>query len=434
MLFLLHNAHRKLAFGAKCKPNQYFEGLHYSLVSVGTPALTFLVALDTSSELFWIPCDCINCARSLSLPSGKIRKLDIYSPSTSTTSTTVPCSSPMCGPTRGCSTRLSACSYQLLYGNTSTAGILVNDLLHLGTDTDPQDPIDAPITFGCGMVQTGEFLDGVGLNGLFGLGIGSESVPSILASKGVTANSFSMCFSRDGLGRIEFGDTGSPDQEVTPFNLQQSQPYYNVTVTQISVEESVTNVEFTAIFDTTSSFVYLSDPAYSIIVKGFDSRITEVRYIPSRRIIFDYCYSLGATQESYTIPILAFTMEGGGKFYVHAPTIVIRRDQGGLAYCLAIIESEDVNIIGRYDSISSNSPPISKGTPSSTPPPPPPSPSAFIPVANGTRTPISPPPPPSQSPPPPPPTKTLLGRGGAARLNSMSTGLVMVLLAIFALV
>ncbi|EYU37092.1 hypothetical protein MIMGU_mgv1a026715mg, partial [Erythranthe guttata] len=407
-----------------------------------------------------------------------IRKLDIYSPSTSTTSTTVPCSSPMCGPTRGCSTRLSACSYQLLYGNTSTAGILVNDLLHLGTDTDPQDPIDAPITFGCGMVQTGEFLDGVGLNGLFGLGIGSESVPSILASKGVTANSFSMCFSRDGLGRIEFGDTGSPDQEVTPFNLQQSQPYYNVTVTQISVEESVTNVEFTAIFDTTSSFVYLSDPAYSIIVKGidslyslmlfllsqFDSRITEVRYIPSRRIIFDYCYSLGATQESYTIPILAFTMEGGGKFYVHAPTIVIRRDQGGLAYCLAIIESEDVNIIGqhfmtghrlvfdrekmvlgwkeancqlissRYDSISSNSPPISKGTPSSTPPPPPPSPSAFIPVANGTRTPISPPPPPSQSPPPPPPTKTLLGRGGAARLNSMSTGLVMVLLAIFALV
>ncbi|KAL8028857.1 hypothetical protein ABFX02_14G188700 [Erythranthe guttata] len=363
----------------------------------------------------------------------------------------------MCGPTRGCSTRLSACSYQLLYGNTSTAGILVNDLLHLGTDTDPQDPIDAPITFGCGMVQTGEFLDGVGLNGLFGLGIGSESVPSILASKGVTANSFSMCFSRDGLGRIEFGDTGSPDQEVTPFNLQQSQPYYNVTVTQISVEKSVTNVEFTAIFDTTSSFVYLSDPAYSIIVEGFDSRITEVRYIPSRRIIFDYCYSLGATQESYTIPILAFTMEGGGKFYVDAPTIVIRRDQGGLAYCLAIIESEDVNIIGQhfmtghrlvfdrekmvlgwkeancYDSISSNSPPISKGPPSSTPPPPSP-PSTFIPEANGTRTPISPPPPPSLPPPPPPPTKTLLGRGGAARLNSMSTGLLMVLLAIFALV
>ncbi|KAL7083957.1 hypothetical protein ACP275_14G195000 [Erythranthe tilingii] len=337
--------------------------LHYSLVSVGTPALTFLVGLDTSSELFWIPCDCINCARSLNLPSGKI---------------------------------------------------LIHKTLY----------IDAPITFGCGMIQTGEFLDGAGLNGLFGLGIGSASVPSILASKGVTANSFSMCFSRDGLGRIEFGDQGSPDQQVTPFNLLQSPPYYNVTVTQISVEKSVTNVEFTAIFDTTTSFVYLSDPAYSIIVEGFDSRITEVRYIPPRRIIFDYCYSLG------------------GDWHI--------------AYCLAIIKSEDVNIIGQhfmtghrlvfdrekmvlgwkeencYNSISSNSPPISKGPPSSTPPPP--SPSVFIPEANGTRTPISPPLPPSPPPPSPPPTKTLLGRGGAARLNSMSTGLVMVLLAIFALV
>jgi hypothetical protein len=31
-------------------------------VALGTPNVTFLVALDTGSDLFWVPCDCINCA------------------------------------------------------------------------------------------------------------------------------------------------------------------------------------------------------------------------------------------------------------------------------------------------------------------------------------------------------------------------------------
>ncbi|XP_035542844.1 aspartyl protease family protein 1-like, partial [Juglans regia] len=32
--------------------------LHYANASVGTPSLSFLVALDTGSDLFWLPCDC----------------------------------------------------------------------------------------------------------------------------------------------------------------------------------------------------------------------------------------------------------------------------------------------------------------------------------------------------------------------------------------
>jgi hypothetical protein len=47
----------------------------------------------------------------------------------------------------------------------------------------------------------------------------SISVPSLLASEGVAANSFSMCFGEDGHGRINFGDTGSSDQQETPLNI-----------------------------------------------------------------------------------------------------------------------------------------------------------------------------------------------------------------------
>lgn len=77
--------------------------------------------------------------------------------------------------------------------------------------------------FRCGIIQTGDFLDGAAINGLFGLGLDNISVPSILAKKGLAANSFSMCFGgTDGVGRIAFGDKGTTDQGKTPINLDSS--------------------------------------------------------------------------------------------------------------------------------------------------------------------------------------------------------------------
>jgi hypothetical protein len=36
--------------------------LHYTWIDIGTPNVSFLVALDTGSDLLWVPCDCIECA------------------------------------------------------------------------------------------------------------------------------------------------------------------------------------------------------------------------------------------------------------------------------------------------------------------------------------------------------------------------------------
>ena len=36
--------------------------LHYTTVELGTPGVKFMVALDTGSDLFWVPCDCSRCA------------------------------------------------------------------------------------------------------------------------------------------------------------------------------------------------------------------------------------------------------------------------------------------------------------------------------------------------------------------------------------
>ncbi|KAG4989671.1 hypothetical protein JHK85_032654 [Glycine max] len=106
-------------------------------------------------------------------------------------------------------------------------------------------PFECLLYFRGGSVpcQTGAFLDGATPNGLFGLGMGNESVPSILAKERLTLNSFSMCFGSNGLGRITFGDNSSLG--------------------------NAADLEFHAIFDSGTSFTYLNDLAYKQITNSF---------------------------------------------------------------------------------------------------------------------------------------------------------------------
>ncbi|KAA8547544.1 hypothetical protein F0562_003973 [Nyssa sinensis] len=322
--------------------------LHYANVSLGTPSLWFLVALDTGSDLFWLPCDCISCVKGFVTRSGRETDFNIYSLNTSSTGMKVPCNSTLCDHRKQCSESHNTCPYHVRYlsNDTSTTGFLVEDVLHLITDDSRSKVIDARVTFGCGRVQTGSLLDGAAPNGLFGLGMENISVPSILASAGHAANSFSMCFGPDGIGRISFGDRGTSDQGETPFNLNSLRPTYNISMTQIIVEGNVTDVNFNAIFDSGTSFTYLNDPAYTIISERFNSKALEKRHPSDSKIPFEYCYDLSANQTSFEYPTVNLTMKGGDQFYVIDP-IVIVPVKGGYLYCLAVVKSGDINIIGQ---------------------------------------------------------------------------------------
>ncbi|KAL8143242.1 hypothetical protein V2J09_016274 [Rumex salicifolius] len=35
--------------------------LHYTWIDIGTPNISFLVAVDDGSDLLWVPCNCIQC-------------------------------------------------------------------------------------------------------------------------------------------------------------------------------------------------------------------------------------------------------------------------------------------------------------------------------------------------------------------------------------
>ncbi|KAI4318971.1 hypothetical protein MLD38_032623 [Melastoma candidum] len=322
--------------------------LYYANVSIGTPSLTYMVALDTGSDLFWLPCDCSRCVRGLQTISGEKREFNIYSPNASSTSSIIPCNSSLCGQQSGqCPSTPTGCIYEVAYlsNGTSSTGILVEDILHLTKDEEPSKAVTTNITFGCGQIQTGSFLDGAAPNGLFGLGMSNMSVLSMLANQGLIPNSFSMCFSADSVGRIDFGDEGSSDQGETPFNLGQSHPTYSISIIQINVGGKATDVEFDAIFDSGTSFTYLNDPAYSFISKTFNDLAQQPRYYDDG-LPFEYCFALSPNQSSFETSTLNLTMKGGDQFSVNDPIAVISTKDSYI-YCLALVKSGDVNIIGQ---------------------------------------------------------------------------------------
>ncbi|KAL8472484.1 hypothetical protein ACS0TY_029628 [Phlomoides rotata] len=319
--------------------------LHYTTVTVGTPGMKFLVALDTGSDLFWVPCHCKQCASTDDSPFSSDFQLSIYDPDESSTSKNVTCNNDLCSYHESCNGTSTSCPYHVSYvsSETSTSGILLEDILHL--QAKDSELIKAYVTFGCGQVQTGSFLDIAAPNGLFGLGLDKVSVPSILSREGYIANSFSMCFGQDGTGRINFGDKGTLDQEETPFNMNAFHPVYNVNVTQVQVGTTVLDSEFTALFDSGTSFTYLVDPLYTIFSDSFHSHVRDARRHPDPRMPFEYCYIMGSNTTTSWIPGISLTMDGGGQLAVYDPAIVISTPREFI-YCLAVVKSQELNILG----------------------------------------------------------------------------------------
>ncbi|XP_078448246.1 aspartyl protease family protein 1-like [Wolffia australiana] len=313
--------------------------LYYADVSVGTPPVSFLVALDTGSDLFWLPCECEICAPTSLRSYGLVGKsnFNIYSPRNSSTSKRL-----------RCSTRRGDCPYSISYvaANTSTAGILVQDILHLQTDDSRSKPIKAQITLGCGRRQTGAFLKYAAPNGLFGLGLRAISVPSALSRARIVADSFSLSFCSDNQGRIIFGDRGAAGLFQTPFatNRTGTQPRYNVNVEGIRVGGKSISGNFTALVDSGTSFTSLADPAYTIIAESFTSMVQDGRGKPAPNFSFEYCYELRSNAS--IVPTIGFLMQGGSEFPVVRPTILVNA-MPTTFYCLGITKTTGINIIGQ---------------------------------------------------------------------------------------
>ncbi|CAN6466008.1 unnamed protein product [Victoria cruziana] len=301
-------------------PGNDFGWLHYAWVDIGTPNVSFLVALDTGSDLFWVPCDCVECAPFAGQNYSLDRDLNMYEPEESATT------------------------------GTSTSGVLVQDKLHLAVSNNlsSKTPIEASIVIGCGKKQTGEYLNGVAPNGVMGLGFGDISVPSSLAKAGLVRDSFSLCFQEDGSGRIVFGDQGVANQGATPFvSTRGKYPTYIVEVESVCIGKTcLEQTSFQTLVDSGSSFTFIPADVYKRVVLEFDARINASKVV-YEGFPWEYCYR-GRLQR---LPdFLKLTVEfANGSFAVQNPLLDLHatEDDSGV-FCLTVQPTTDaMGVIGQ---------------------------------------------------------------------------------------
>lgn len=318
-----------------------FGWLHYTWIDIGVPSVSFLVALDAGSDLLWVPCDCIQCAPlSASYYSSLDRDLNEYSPSGSRTSKHLSCSHELCDLGPNCNSPKQPCPYTVNYfsENTSTSGLLVEDILHLasGSANAANNSVQAPVIIGCGRKQSGGYLDGVAPDGLMGLGLGNISVPSFLAKAGLMKNSFSFCFDEDDSGRIFFGDQGLASQQTTPFlPVQGKYITYIIDVEGCCVGSScLEQTSFKAMVDSGTSFTFLPGEVYGRLVEEFDRRV-KAKKSSFEGYLWEYCYE-SSSQDLPKIPSVTLKFTLNNSFVVHNPVFVIYGNQGVAGFCLAI--------------------------------------------------------------------------------------------------
>ncbi|KAG0476251.1 hypothetical protein HPP92_013092 [Vanilla planifolia] len=329
-----------------------FGWLHYTWVDVGTPNISFLVALDAGSDLFWVPCDCIRCA-PLSGYGGRVDKeLAMYNPDESKTSKHIFCSHEFCSFGGSCRTPNQPCPYIVNYysENTSTSGWLLEDMLYL-VKTEDHVSLQATVIVGCGRKQSGGYLDGIAPDGVLGLGFGEISVPSMLARVGLVRNSFSICFRSDGSGRLFFGDQGGSSQHTTPFIASDGKYItYIVEVESFCVgAQCAERTNFLALVDSGSSFTFLPEKVYKRVSLEFDRQMNASR-LDYEDSPWEYCYSVNSL-EVPRIPAIILVFSGNDSFEVSNPVFPLYGKEGNklAGFCLAVQSSaESIGTIGRH--------------------------------------------------------------------------------------
>ncbi|KAL7154611.1 hypothetical protein ABFS83_03G013000 [Erythranthe nasuta] len=323
--------------------------LHYAWIDIGTPNNSFLVALDTGSDLFWLPCDCIECAPlSLSYYSMLEKELGEYSPSRSNSSKIIPCGHELCQQGYNCKNPSAHCPYSANYlsEDTSSSGFLFEDQLHLSSvgGNKLQRSVHAAVLIGCGSKQSGEYLKGIAPDGLMGLGPGEISVPSLLSKSGLIPHSFSFCYDKSYSGRLYFGDEGPTSQSSTSFLPFKENRAYIVEVEGYSVgSSSLKETGYKAQVDTGSSFTYLPSESYEHVASEFHRQVNATKITTQN---FENCYKARSLNVE-NIPSLKLVFSTNQSFVIENPMFHIADDQGGV-YCLGILPIDgDIGIIGQ---------------------------------------------------------------------------------------
>ncbi|KAH7415632.1 hypothetical protein KP509_14G054500 [Ceratopteris richardii] len=335
---------------------RFMGSIQYTLMSLGTPPKLFLVALDTGSDLLWVPCDCRQCSDANWASYGVNLGIDfaLYSPSTSTTSKPVLCNEAICSASTLGSSACNAsapqsCAYRVDYisANTSSSGTIVQDVIHFNQENGSGSNMTAEIYLGCGSYQTGAFLQGGAPNGLFGLGPEVYSVPSTMARNKLISNVFSMCFSsQNQVGRLKFGEKPDASLSRTPLVRMTPSVFYVVEIEEIDVGGVRLNVSRKAVFDTGTSLTMLPLVVAQKVgdAMGSNAKLTSFPYNQGQDPMFTHCWNATTKAEIQALSSISFVFNGGGTWPIKSPFIGFVDNNGNLVFvCLGIVAIQGSN-------------------------------------------------------------------------------------------
>ncbi|CAN6183621.1 unnamed protein product [Urochloa humidicola] len=330
-------------------------GAYHMTLSVGTPPLAFPAILDTGSDLTWT--QCAPCTVCFAQPTP------LYDPAASSTSSTLPCSSPLCQALpsafrRACNA--TGCAYDYRYAVGFTAGYLGADTLAVGDDASA--PFFPGVAFGCSTANGGDM---GGTSGVAGLGRGALSLVSQLG-----VGRFSYCLRSDadaGASPIMFGAlaanvSGRGAQQSTPLVRNpvpgRRAPYYYVNLTGVTVGETelaVTSGTFGfttagdggAIVDSGTTFTYLAEAGYALLRQAFvsQSQAAGLTTVSGEPYDFELCFAAGAAGD-VTVPRLALRFAGVAEYDVPRRSYFDAVDEGRSVVCLLVLPTRGVSVIG----------------------------------------------------------------------------------------
>ncbi|XP_031486857.1 aspartic proteinase CDR1-like [Nymphaea colorata] len=288
-------------------------------LGIGTPAVEYLMIIDTGSDLIWT--QCLPCQKCFRQPSH------IFDPRNSSTFENLGCNSSLCSMVGRCNLR-KQCQYAYDYGDHSfTKGIMASETLAF--EVNSGQSIKVPnISFGCGHKNGGTFY-GDGAAGILGLGGGPLSLISQLGSS--VDYKFSYCLTwpqSNSSSSLKFGASAEPPATVrhvvkTPLvkPSEADTGYYYLALKDISVGKKKLNVpagtfeptptgDGGAIIDSGTTNTLLTSKAYSLLEAALKSAV-KLPPVTSPVDYLDLCFSFVDDNELDRLPNVTLHLEGG---------------------------------------------------------------------------------------------------------------------------
>ncbi|XP_051146614.1 aspartyl protease AED3-like [Andrographis paniculata] len=308
--------------------------------SLGTPAQTLLVAIDTSNDAAWIPCSgCLGCSATT------------FNSAKSATLKPVRCGAAQCSQVANPSCGGSTCGFNVTYGSSAVSASLVQDNITLASDTI------RGYTFGCVNKVTGG--NSFPAQGLLGLGRGPLSL--ISQSANLYDSTFSYCLpsykSPNFSGTLRLGRKGQPLTIKTTRLLRNPRrsSFYYVDLVAIRVGARVVDIPATAfafnpttgagtVFDSGTVFTTLTKKAYTAVRDELRRRMGKAAVSPLGG--FDTCYSV-----PITVPTITF-MFSGMNMTLPQDNFIIRSSSGNTS-CLAMAAAPETGVNSGLNVIAS---------------------------------------------------------------------------------